>query len=324
MLEHLPKSLKHVNEVVQITGLPTLLNNENDHLYFDVYVNGTFHGEGKYPLRVYNQIQDTELANKKPKKIELFSKSSTAPVGVVEVTLEYVGKNYNVDTYVELVLDWRSVYGKNIVENDKNLIIVLDKVRKTGIQTVVKFFPELMSNLFDIYLLACQKHEILTASGAEQENKFKRLAQTAFECIVHLLDMVIARQDSYIYLFDQLLETSIPKIGNYLLSDLTGYLGQFETLWNSTCRAICRVSVLVNSIAVISISDDKTFFGSVVQLADTMTRFLSSTNESFVSDQLVLIDSLEVILESLRGTCNDYQLTKIIADWCGAIGLKGQ
>ncbi|GME79751.1 unnamed protein product [Ambrosiozyma monospora] len=36
---------EHVGEVIQITGLPTVPSNENDFLYFDVYVNGVFHGE---------------------------------------------------------------------------------------------------------------------------------------------------------------------------------------------------------------------------------------------------------------------------------------
>ncbi|GMG41933.1 unnamed protein product [Ambrosiozyma monospora] len=314
---------EHINEVIQITGLPAIPSNENDFLFFDVYVNGIFYAEGKYPLRVFNQISDSDLNSKKPKKIDLFSQNATSAVGSIELSLEYVGKTYNVETYVEMVLNWRSLYEKNLMTNEKNLIVVLDKVRKTGVQTVVKFFPELISNLFDIYRLACDKHQLFTAYGTIEDEKFKPLAKTAFECIVHILDMVIARQASYKYMFDDLLRTPIPQIGNYLIADLDDYLGSFETTWNSTSRAICRVSVLVLSVAVCSVYDHNSFLESALQFSNTITTFLSSTEDKFVSDQLVLIDNLEVIVFSLRDICEDYQLVKFITSWCDAIGLKG-
>ncbi|GMF04934.1 unnamed protein product [Ambrosiozyma monospora] len=173
---------EHISEAIQITGLSTTPTNDNDFLYFNVYANGEYVGTGKYPLRVYNQIADTGgLFSKKVKNIDLFVNGTSQPVGSVEVDLEYVGKNYNVDSYVEMILNWRTIFEKNIQNTDGNLIATLSKLRRVGVNTLIKFFPELMSNLLDIYQLANDKHQLLSAYGSARETKFKALSDATFD-----------------------------------------------------------------------------------------------------------------------------------------------
>ncbi|GME91554.1 unnamed protein product [Ambrosiozyma monospora] len=136
---------EHNEEIVQITGLPRVPSDDNDYLFFDVYVNGGFHGEGRYPLRIYNKILNTDLNSKRTKKVELFSESFTAAVGSVEIAPEYVGKHYNIDPFVDLLLNWESSYKRIKTSPEQNLIAELTKVGKIGIETVVKFFPQLMT-----------------------------------------------------------------------------------------------------------------------------------------------------------------------------------
>ncbi|GMG39715.1 unnamed protein product [Ambrosiozyma monospora] len=212
-----------ISELIQIVGLNSTPTNENDYLYFDVFVNGRFLGEGRYPLRMYNQIADTGLFCKKVKQIELFSQNSSVPVGLVEIDLEYVGRNYNVDNAIDMILNWRNVFEKNISNSDKNLSATLTKVKRATLSTVIKFFPELLAALLEIYSFASEKHQILSVYGSTIETKFQALVTGAFECIVHILDMTIARQDSYVFLFDNFLSKhlSAPKVGEFLLNDMS-------------------------------------------------------------------------------------------------------
>ncbi|GME82188.1 unnamed protein product [Ambrosiozyma monospora] len=315
---------EHTDEIIQITGLPTVPSNDNDLLYFDVYVNGVFHGEGRYPLKVFNQISDSELNSKRPKKVEIFSQNSTAPVGTVEITLEYIGKHYNIDTYIEMLLDWKSYYEKNLMNSEKSLITTLSKVRQSGVLTVVKYFPQLMANLLDIYCFASEKHQIYTVYGSTRDEKFRPLADAAFASIVHIIDMAIARQDEYIYLFDQLLETSMPKVGDFLLNDMNQVLLDFETKWNSTGRALCRVYTLLGSLALVTMSDRKSFCAtSDIFLNDTLTKFMCFNNEALIADQLVLVNGLELILESLAPITSDYDSVRYVTSWTIGYGMRG-
>ncbi|GME78213.1 unnamed protein product [Ambrosiozyma monospora] len=277
-----------------------------------------------YPLRVYNQISDTELSAKRPKRIELFSQNSTASVGTVEITLEYVGRHYNIDNCIEMLLNWKSHYEKNLMNSEKSLITTLSKVRQTGIHTVVKFFPQLMANLLDIYCFASEKHQIYTVYGSARDEKFKPLADAAFASIVHILDMAIARQDAYIYMFDQLLETSLPKVGDFLLNDMNQVFVEFETKWNSTGRALCRVYTLVSRLAVETMSDHKSFAATAdTFLADSLKKFACSRNETLVADQLVLLNHLELVLEALGPILDEYRSIGYISSWSTEFGMRG-
>ncbi|GMG39842.1 unnamed protein product [Ambrosiozyma monospora] len=315
---------ENVGEVIQISGLSAVPAKDKDVLYFDVFVNGVFHASGKYTLRINNQILSSELISKRSKRVELFSQNSTSPVGAIEITLEYVGKHYNIDPCIDKLLNWESIYDKSLMSSGNELIYTLTQVRKTGIQTVVKFFPQLMFNLLQIYRFASEKNLILSVYGACKDMKFKTLADTCFVSIVHILEMAIARQDDYVYLFDELLETLLPKVGNFLMKDMIAVLGDFENTWNSTCCAICRVCPLISTLAINSIDDCKQFVLSADTFAfETIPNFLASNEETFIPDQLALLDNLELILDALKPVYDEYRITTYVAAWSNAVGMQG-
>ncbi|GME72930.1 unnamed protein product [Ambrosiozyma monospora] len=313
-----------IGEFIQVTGLSVTPTNDNDFLYFDVFSGGQFFGSGKYPLRVYNQISDGGFSDKKSKSIDLFAPGSATPVGSVEIELQYTGKNYNVDPYVEMVLNWKTIFEPNIQSTDKNLISTLGKLKRTPLSTIIKFFPELMKSVLDIYSMANEKHEVLSAYGSARETKFQSISDATFECIVQLLDVTIARQDQYVYLFDKLLERILPAVGEYLVNDTTRCLSTFETdRWGSVGRAICRITPLILRVAAASVGDSVSFVSATNKLAEFISSFLASKNELLVSDQLIMIENLELVLEAVRDTFDDIQLVKYVGSWSDAMGFKG-
>ncbi|GMG60221.1 unnamed protein product [Ambrosiozyma monospora] len=54
-----------------------------------------------------------------------------------------------------------------------------------------------------------------------------------------------------------------------------------------------------------------------------VAQFLSCDKDTFFSDQLELIQNLELILEALHVVLDDYECTKLIASWSNSIGLRG-
>lgn len=149
------------------------------------------------------------------------------------------------DTTTESILNWKKYFGQNLVATEKNMIAALSKFKRIELSTLAKFFPQLC-------------FEILSAYNGAVQLKLKELQIALFETLVHLLDITIARNQEYVYLFDNLINqfgNQFPKIGEYLLSLLTSYYSLFERDWNATGRALCRVSILVLKISEKCIKD---------------------------------------------------------------------
>ncbi|GME78007.1 unnamed protein product [Ambrosiozyma monospora] len=181
-----------------------------------------------------------------------------------------------------------------------------------------------MVNLLDIYCFAYEKHQILSIYGSIEETKFKQLADAAFASIVHILDMAIARHDTNVFLFDQLFERALPKVGDHLMEDLVETFDNFEKTWDSTDRALCRVFPLILKLSIESISDEKLFLNSADKLAgETLTTFISFQGDLFLSDQLNLMKNLELALVTLQPVFDDYEAAKYVVSWSKSAGLKG-
>ncbi|GME77361.1 unnamed protein product [Ambrosiozyma monospora] len=318
---------EYISEVIQITGLPKSPNGTGDHLFFDVYVNGKYVASAKYPMRQHNQIFDTSgLFNRRFKSLDLYSPQSAIPIGTIDFDLEYVGKHYNVDSYVEMVLNWKKLFRSSIVENQSSFIATLQKLRKVGFPITVKYFPELVQQLLEIYSMAIDDLETPISPSHDDSNKFdegpkETLASVTFEAIVQVLDVTIARQDEYVFLFDELLKLKLPLVGEFLVEDMNRYFENFETTWNSTGRALCRVAALVLNIANHCVSDQIYFQSTSLKFSKHLTSFLASEKENVVADQITLIDNLELVLDASSNNFDVLQLIKCVSLWSDAIAL---
>ncbi|GMG33231.1 unnamed protein product [Ambrosiozyma monospora] len=315
-----------INETVQITGFPPVPSNSNDVIYFDVYSSGLFIGSAKYPLRVYDQIAEIgDLSNpKNVRSVEVFAPGSSTSIGTIDVGLEYIGKNYNVDPYVLMIVNWKNIYNKNLENSSKTLVSTLNQVSRSPIATIIKYFSELIENVLDIYSSANNNHDIFSAYGTAEETEFKDLANAAFDTLVHLLDLVIARQDEYACLFESFMKSKeLPNVGEYLIDDLNRYLGSSESKWNYTGRAICRICPLILNISTQCYDTQASYISSYRKFANNITLFLGSTRELVITDQLVLIDNLELVLDAMKSTFEDSELVQYVTFWSDAVGLRG-
>ncbi|VEU21000.1 DEKNAAC101870 [Brettanomyces naardenensis] len=341
-----------LNEVVQISGISRPTNSDSDYLFFDVFANGSLLGRGKYLLRSQNRVFDTGLFLKKGQSVDIVGSQGNQGIGALEFDLKYVGGVYNVDDAAEGVLRWRdhqdsgyqilpgappaphgappappiasasgsgvsgsssAAASSTLASSASDLSSLLSRFRRSDTATLAKFFPQLLYNLINIF-----DHAISTGNSG--------LKASSFEAIVHMLDVTIARHRDYVTLFDQFIAQyghSLPAVGEILLSRLTAHFSAFNTTWNSTGRALCRVSILLLRIADACIRHRAEFVTQGYRFVEAITAFLSSTKESLVSDQLLIFEVLELYLDILRHSFQISELATFAVAWANATGLRG-
>ncbi|KAG7863143.1 hypothetical protein KL939_000462 [Ogataea angusta] len=298
---------EHVGETVQIFNIEENSMIENEYLLFTVYLNGNLLGEGRYHMRSGHQIRET----KKGAQVEIYG-SGSSQVAAVDFDLHYVGKKYNTDPAVATVLDWKKFYHANLEGNYGTLIQVLAKVGKVELATAVKFFPDLLRTFLEIF-------------NESRAKKLLSLEIAAFESLVRLLDVTIARQDHYNYVFAEFLEKhgNLPTVGEQLLHLMASYFSQVDTDWNSTGRALCRTSHLVLKLAASCYANTTAFAGVGTFFSNSAAKLLALRQDSILPDQLLIAESLELWLDVLRDFYDDALLLKMAAKWVDAIGLQG-
>ncbi|GME87071.1 unnamed protein product [Ambrosiozyma monospora] len=229
-----------------------------------------------------------------------------------------------------MVLAWRGVFEVDIETTGdvQSLVDTLGKIRKAGLSVFIKCFGSLVRKLLEIYCFAVDKYQRLGVYGTQVqlETGYQKLLDASFECLVHVLDITIARQKQYVHLFDKLLSRVLPNTSEFLMHQMNRYIAGFEKDWNSTGRAICRVCVLILRISIASTTDIRILVRSAPMFSKIIGRFLASKDETLVPYQLVMIENLELILDSFKLIFPDnsgLERVKLVTLWSKAIGLRG-
>lgn len=300
-----------LNEVVQVSGIGKTSTAQTDFLLFDVYANGFHIGNGKYLLRDNDRVYDTGLYQKHTQSVDIVGKGNTG-IAVLEITLQYVGTTYNVDKTAQDILGWRQ-HGRES-SGPAALLDLLKRFRRCDSATMSRFFSQLLYELVGMFDLAVGR------------NGTPELKTAVFESIVHILDITIARHNDQAVLFDQFLAEcagNLPHVGEILLSTLTAYFAAFNTSWNSTGRALCRTSVLALRLADACVHHRNEFVTQGYRFVDAITAFLASRKETFVADQLLVLNTLELYLDILSRSYQVSELASFAASWIGSTGLRG-
>lgn len=324
-----------LNEIVQVSGVSRRTSQDTDFLTFSVYASGRLLGQGKYLLRDGGRIYDTGLFQRSVQSVDIVGAGNSG-IASLEISLQYVGTAYNVDSAAREVLEWRddemggamngtqmngsaggigagAPLGSAASISAGAISGMLQRFRRCDAASLARFLPPLLFQLLRIFQRA-----IATGDGA--------LKTSAFEAIVHTLDVTVARHHDEMALFDQFMReyrARLPAVGELLLSKLTAYFSAFNTAWNSVGRALCRVGVLILRLADACIRHRAEFVTQGYRLADALTMFLASRRETLVTDQLLVLDSLELILDVLRRSFQVSELASFAAAWVNATGMRG-
>lgn len=282
---------EYVEETIQVHGFPVAPKpHERDVLVFETFVNGESFGSSKVRIRE----GEIMFESKKGATLEIINQDERV-VGLLDLTVHYVGKYYNLDPAVDAILNWKSTDKVH----EKEMIASFNKV---GLDTLIKHFSKILVNLLEMY------HSL--------EDK-----AALFEGIVHLLDVVVARQAQYVYLFDSFCEKA-EKVNHLpeadLLKMMSSTLSNGENQWNHVGRALCRVSVSLVRLSLLCTAPE-----DVSSLFKAATSFMQLRNPGIIADQTLLLEFSLEWTNLLQGILSDEERFDMLGPLLDSVGKRG-
>ncbi|ODV70508.1 dedicator of cytokinesis protein 4 CRK binding protein [Hyphopichia burtonii NRRL Y-1933] len=307
-----------VGEIVKINGVssknPTKKVPKDDYIILSLYINGLLAGEGKFMYKSGNKLVEYK---KKSHSVEISSTTHKLPVALVEITTEYVGKVYNHDISIDNVFQFDRFF-KGGQQGIDELAKTLIAFTKLDITQLVKFFPELLSSLYNIADVALKQP---SSPGIEilQDNTFK--------AIVHLLDTLFGKQDQYMYMVETFTTryTKLPHIGIFILNKISEIFSRAESNWNSMSRSLCRVVSLLLKLGISSINeinDLDAYLEALSSLFRSGSIFLSLDSPALINDQVLILEIIDYVL-TFRVYLDQAKILKFIISFIDSIGTRG-
>lgn len=308
-----------VGEIIKINGVSAKNPNKklpkDDHVVFSLYVNGLLAGEGKLLYKSGSRL--VEFNKKKIHSIEVSSTTHKLPVAEVEVSTEYVGKIYNSDMSIDNVFQFDRFFKggqKGVDELAKSLIAFC----KLDISQLVKYFPELLSSLYNIADVAL-KQPLSPSIEILQDNTFK--------AIVHLLDTVFGKQDQYLYLIDTFTARylKLPSTGIFILNKISEIFARAESNWNAMSRSLCRVVSLLMKLAISSmneVDDLDAYLLALSLLFKSVSVFLSIQLNTLINDQVLLLEIIDYVL-TFKVHLDEGKILAFIVSFIDSIRTRG-
>ncbi|AOA62872.1 hypothetical protein PP7435_CHR2-0687 [Komagataella phaffii CBS 7435] len=301
---------EYVNEIILLNNIPSKpRSSTSDYIIFTIFGNEEYLGEAK--LLFYDGKSVFE--DKKGCSIDIMSNDEV--VGKVQVEVDYQGKVYNLDPNLESILNWKSIFANNFKANEESICSTLTKFGRTNVLTVVKYFAALVMSEFEIY-------------EAALENELPTLSKVAFESIVHLLDVAIARQKSYIYLFDDFTRNYaklLPKVAQPFLNQIVSIFENAEQEWSHVSRSLCRAIRLLLTLFqnMADVLPRIQLHNNLTRLVNAIAKFFSFKKDNLVSDQVLILSQVLHIRETLLLGFTPLNVCKDMITWFDIIGTRG-
>lgn len=308
-----------VGEIIKVNGVslkhPTKKLPKDDYIVLSLYVNGALSGEGKVLYKSGNRL--VEFNKKKSHTIEIFSTSHKLPVAQVEITTEYIGKVYNSDIAIDNVFQFDRFFKSGQLGVDE-LSKSLSAFTKLELSQLVKYFPELLSSLFNIADVALKQP---TSASIEI------LLDNTFKAIVHLLDTIFGKQDQYLYLMETFYAryTKLPSIGIFLLNKVSEIFARAESNWNAMSRSLCRIVSLIIKLSVSSksgVEHPDQYLQALNSLFKSGALFLSIQNPNLISDQVLILEIIDYVL-TFRVYLDEAKIFASVVNFIDSIGTRG-
>lgn len=307
-----------VGEIVKVNGVskknPNRKSFKEDALLLSLYVNGVLHGQGEIMYKSGNRL--VEFNQKRFYSLSIMSPPQKDPIAVVEIHTEYIGKSCNTEVCMDNIFQYDLLFKSGQAGMDE-LSNSLIEYCKLNISTLVRFFPESLSAIFNI----CN---VCLMSNAPT---FEIILDNAFKAIVHLLDVLFGKQDQYLYMFDRFLADFNDSfaVGIFLLNKVSEIFVRAESTWNSTSRSVCRIIVLIVKLALDlakSATDMKPFLTSLSSLFKSSSLLLSIDSSNLIEDQILVIEIVDFVL-FYENYFEDETILELVLKFIDSIGLRG-
>lgn len=308
-----------VGEIVKVNGVSNKSSTrkipKQDSILLQLYINGVLAGEGEVMYKNGNRLVEF---NKKPYyTIDIASVAQRMPIAQVDIHTEYIGKVFNTELCIENVFQYDRFF-KSGQQGMDELNRSLVDFCKLDIYQVVRFFPELLSSIFDIAQI-CLNHSNLP--------NYEMVLDNTFKSIVHLLDTVFGKQDQYLYMFDTFLKENkkTPAVGVFLLSKIAEIFSQAQSNWNSMSRSVCRIIVLLIKLALDPTKEAtnlEPFMRALASLFKSASLLMSIESPALINDQILVMEIVDFVL-SFEEYLDQKQLLQLVLGFIDSIGNRG-
>ncbi|SCV99424.1 LAFE_0A02850g1_1 [Lachancea fermentati] len=293
------KAGESVGEIIRIDGLSKMQDNET--LRVSAYLNGYLMAKSKF----YIKRNGTIIEYPQHSVFQLMSTSSE-PLVEIEVMTEYVGKTYNVKTNVTDILALR-LEADNFGQFEEKAVHLLGGLKTIPLTDLVKHFDPLLMKILELFYIA---------HISEGEKSSEELKVTAFTALVHFLDVVVAREDNFRHLFNDFMKKSraeniarLSKLGPHVINYASVYFRESHTKWDYNGRSLCRVSVYLLKISLITWDHEHlNLLKSYDNFFEAVCHFFSFTKESTLVDQVTILDAFDIWISALSKHCEPKKL----------------
>lgn len=231
-------------------------------------------------------------------------------------TTFHVGEVLHSDINVDNVLQYEN-YFKNGDIGIRQLSTKLVEFHQIEFQQLARYFGELLNVLFSIADISTKQPQ----SETQQDLKY-----STFNAIVFLIDTILNKYDIHSYLIALFTEkkTDLPLIGTFLMENISRILFQAETNWTKTSTRVCRIFSILMNFAIRSFNspDVDEHFKALGNISESVAYFLSLKSDSYIDDQVLIIDTLDDILPT-DFNIDDIETMKLIVIFIDSIGTKG-
>lgn len=297
-----------IGEVLSIGNLlPVTSSPTKETALFKICANGQLVLEGKFLFKEGSIITDTEY-----KDISINLRTLTdAQFGTLTFSTEYVGTVFNVDQSIDSVIRWQPNSADSSNRQDVLMSYCKD-ISKKGLQPLLRNFSPLLSSLLKIFEFAMiQKNDELVAA--------------AFGTIVHVLDVVVGKNDQYRYIFDDYCNDFKDSTsgGAGLLLQASQLLSFAKSEWNQVGRQFCRVSLFIFKLGIVCNTTSERLARAVNLTNSSLIKFISLTDAKFLTEQEALLDNLNYYFEDIHKVCDDLAIWQFIVALFEKLGTRG-
>lgn len=308
-----------IGEIVKVNGIsfknPTRLLTKLDALRLSLYVNGVLAGHADVMYKSGNRL--VEFNKPSNQKIDVVSVTTKKTLAQIEIQTTYIGKLFNTEIAIDnLFQNNRFFVGTQAGLND--LTQTLLDFCKLDIASLVKFFSESMTRLFEII------EKCLTATDGLN---YEIVLNTAFKALVHLLDTNFGKRDQYLFMFDTFLENynKSPRLGLFLLDKMAEVFSSAETNWNAMSRSVCRVLVLLTKLALDPVSEvngKAKYLEELNNLFVCASHFLKLQNPALINDQTLVMELVDFVM-AYESYFDDNKLLTLVVRFIDSISFRG-
>lgn len=308
------RSNEVIGEQIKISNIERI--EENEKLTLKLFVNYELKGLATLLITSKGLIYEYQ----KNQIITFINPTTKQPEGSIDVTSEYIGKNYNVESAFQQIFNWKRLF--TLPEGEEKLIEALKHLNQATLPQIIKYFRDLLN-------------KILKIINSSIKLNLENLKNAAFYSYIHLLDVVVARQEQYTYLFYNYIgdlkrltqsdPIGVPLIGFEFLNITAGFFERADTEWRFVGRTICRILPLLIKISTLLVSTKHlpTFKNSWEKLNNSLISFLNLRIESMIPDQLLILEYTDLTLEHIRTIYSDAEVIDFAVGLISAVGKRG-